>query len=365
MSPARAMRLALSRAAEDLFELALTVSGVQIIRAGQDAVLSSFDDTQLLMVLDGPDGALGAAAMDVQMLAGLIEMQTMGQVLPRPADPRAATQTDAAMAAPLLDAALAGLRENLEGQAAALWAEGFRFGARIESARMLGLLLEAPDFHLFRLALDIGPGAKQGEMVLALPVRPHAQENASAQTPGTEQADKGTHAGALQLGQGALMVAEAPLEAVLCRLRMSLSELGKLTPGEVLSIPRDALAKTRLEAGRDRPLGECRLGQINGFRAVRLTTPAPDPSAKESAAPDAPQVLPDEAMPDAKGQRIGGVAAGENSNAPGLPAPMAAAVAADPDTADTPREMGPMEELTNLGDLSDLPELSLGDGDAV
>ncbi|WP_322865969.1 FliM/FliN family flagellar motor C-terminal domain-containing protein [Aquicoccus sp. G2-2] len=273
MTPARALRLAFARAADELFDLALAVTAMEISACGQPGVIGAFAQERLIMVLDGPDGAIGAASVDMQIIAGLIEMQTMGQVTRRAAEPRKPTQTDAALIAPLLNATLSGFAaglaadlagdqaknqaSNQAGQAAA----GFRFGAMIEGPRLLGLLLDAPDFHLFRLTLDLGGGGKQGELVLALPVCPVSPPEGEA-AGGTGQET--------QLGQGALMAAHAPMAAVLHRLSLPLAELVALKPGERLDIPREALARTRLEDGRGEGIVTCRLGQINGFRAVRL-----------------------------------------------------------------------------------------------
>ena len=61
-----------------------------------------------MVLLDGPCGARGAVRIDTALLAALIEMQTTGRVTGRAFGGRAVTRTDAAIAAPLIDAALAG-----------------------------------------------------------------------------------------------------------------------------------------------------------------------------------------------------------------------------------------------------------------
>ena len=383
MSPSRALRLALARAADDLFELDLTVNAIGLEGVTQAEAVGAFGDDDLLMVLDGPDGAVGAASVEVSILAGLIEMQTMGCVLSSRPEPRTPTQTDAAMVAPLLDASLAGLSENLEMEPAAQWVDGMRFGARVESVRMLTLLLEATDFQLFRLRIALGDGAKEGSVLIALPVPLPPPPEGQGEDPDA------THVGRINLGQGALLTAEAPLTAVLHRLRMPLAEISKLQPGDRLEIPRAALAETQLETGTKSIAHSCTLGQMNGFRAVRLTASgesigtAGAPEAWEgeddqpvsmtfTVAEDAPiegtaskkaagQVrMVSEANPSATvrahetlqtPQKTGDKKTGDD----GLSNPKS------DDLSDFEAGFGDLPDLGDLGDLADLPELTLDD----
>ncbi|MDU8929102.1 FliM/FliN family flagellar motor switch protein [Alisedimentitalea sp. MJ-SS2] len=267
MTPARALRLALARVADELLDLALSVSSIHVAEAGQDGTIASFREDRMIMVLDGPDGAVGAITVEMTILAGLIEMQTMGQVLPGAPEPRPPTQTDAALAAPLIDGMLTGFAENLGGEEQAVWSRGYRYGAMVEGPRMLGLLLEAPDFHVFRMQIDLCDGAKSGEIMLALPVAAPPIGECPVEA-GAGEVDG--LACRRTLGQGALMAAQAQMTAELHRLRMPLAEVSELKPGAVLNIPRTALIETRLVAGNGRGAVTCRLGQINGFRAVRM-----------------------------------------------------------------------------------------------
>lgn len=376
MSPARALRLALARAADDLFDLALTVSGVQVALVAQDPLLAMFDDERLLMVLDGPDGALGAAWVDMQVLGGLIEMQTMARVQPHAAAPRPPTQTDAAMFAPLLDAMLAGFAENLADAGGNDWAEGYRFGARIESARMLGLVLDAADFHVFRMEVDLS-GAKRGEILLALPVKVRAEMEAVAGQSGA--GDDDAEMTPVVLRQGALMRATVRLDAVLHRLQLPLAELAQLKPGDTLTLPHDALRNTRLEAGKARPLRRCQLGQINGFRAVRLL-PRPNQVPAERDGDDGDMAAGKEERRLGRPGAAGAV--GETIDAaiaPPRPAGTKARAAElastypDDDVLDAPTghlsdghaprpgDDDRLGDLRDFSDLSDLPELALGD----
>ncbi len=367
MSPQRALRLAMARAADELLELALSVNMIQLERVTQAEAVAGFRDDTLLMVLDGPDGAIGAASVEVSILAGLIEMQTMGQVLSGEAGSRAPTQTDAALVAPLLDASLEGFTENLGGEAEAHWADGVRFGARVESARMLSLLVEAADFHLFRLNVSLSEGAREGEIMIALPVLSPVEPEGLCE-------DATTCEGKLMLGQGALLSAEAPLSAVLHRIRLPLAEVSKLKPGHQLLVPREALNDTRLEAGPKSVVRKCRLGQINGFRAVRLISGAETvrqgnengPQMEETdwehsglvSSTGSPWRLSD--VSGAQKTQGAGAVAGTK---PALPLPdeshVTGKTGAIVDQSDALPDLADLPDLGELGDLADLPELAL------
>ncbi len=260
MSPQRALRLALEKTADEDLSLALTVSSSERTKADHAGLIALIPDAMMLILIDGPDGATGMVALDAAILASLIEVQTMGQVLSRPAPVRALTRTDAALATPLVDGVLTRVTGHLSDHPDRHWACGYRFGAMIEDRRSLGLALTAPDYHVFRLPLDIGPGIRMGEMVLALPVRPDPAVVAGV----AEQVDPSR-----QL-QDRVLAAPARLDAILCRLHLPLSEIGALSVGDVLAVPQDAIREISIEVAGARRLATARLGKLDGLRALRL-----------------------------------------------------------------------------------------------
>lgn len=361
MTPPRALRLALARAADELFDLPLSVSSVQLSQVSQENTIAAFDEDALLMVFDGPMGAIGAVSVAVPLLAGLIEVQTMGAVLDRAPDEREPTQTDAALAAPLLNRCLEGFVDNFEGEGEADWAKGFRFGAMIEGTRMFSLLLEAADFHLFRVQVSLNSGAKEGEIVIALPVVVEVASDPPEPSTGQSTKSQVGHGARLKLGQSALMSAEAPMVAVLDRIKMPLSGVSGLKAGDLLHVPRDALSNTRLMAQQTQSDIKCRLGQVNGFRAVRLIIEGGGPSliADSVAESDADLV----GTPHAPVQELHPVPGG----LPGELAPLSD-IEGDPlpdASSDLEGEAGldGMPALSEMGDLPDLPELGDLGGD--
>jgi len=274
MSPAKALRLALAQAADTLFDLPLVVAAVEQVELPQTAIKPEFADGGLLVLLDGPHGARGAVRLDDALLAALIEVQTTGRVTGRGSGGRAVTRTDAAIAAPLIDAALQGAEIKLVGEGAEAqetagqtdpqphhWAAGYRFGVMIEDARGIVLALHAPDFHVFRLMVEVGVGAHPGAITFLLPV-PSAPMAPALDTKGA----------VLQrtLEQSA-MDAPVRLEAVLGRVSMPLDKVCAFEPGGLLPFTMDRPMQIRLEVSQKHVVALARLGQVNGARAVRLT----------------------------------------------------------------------------------------------
>jgi len=261
MTPAKALRLALSKAAQDELSLALRVQGVAETRVNQLGLLAALSDDLLLLLLEGPQGGLGIVAFDIQALAALIEVQTMGQVLKSPATPRRATATDSAMCGPLLDRVLPEFEGHLTGSAAERWAAGFRFGKRVENVRLLGLRIDETDYRLFRISLDMADGAKQGEMLLALPADGCARLNVGAD---------GGH-GWAQMLQKTVQASHVELLAVLHRTQVPLAAATAFKTGDLVPVPQSAIAEVQLEGADGRIVGQARLGQQNGHRALRIT----------------------------------------------------------------------------------------------
>lgn len=338
MSPVKALKLALARAADDVLGLALAVSSVEADEPGAEDMVADLREGSLLMLLDGPGGALGVLSLEVPLVAGLVEMLTMGRVLKLPTDERRVTRTDAAMIGPLIDDAMEKLAALLSDRPEEAMLAGFRFGVMLENPRMVELALDAQDFRRFRMQVDIA-GLRQGEATLALPLRDPA-ELASAEG----EADEGGGQATPTL-KPRIVKARAQLNAVLHVVRMPLSRIAALQPGDLLDVPRNALADTELRGLDGKRLTEVRLGQLNGFRAVRL---APGQGAVAAGGGDAgigaapaditgPEPAAT-AMPEteARHDRTSG---DSGSDQDGFP------------------ELGDLPELGALPELGDLPEL--------
>jgi flagellar motor switch protein FliM len=316
MSSAKALRLALARSADTLFDLALTVATVEQQRAPLGQLDEVLHEDGLILLLDGAGGARGALCLDHQMMAALIEVQTTGRVRKGTAQPRRPTRTDAAMMAPLVDALMDGIDAEMGAEVDGYQPRGFGFGDRVEDLRSLALTLGAPDYDHFRVTVDIGPGARTGQLDLLLPVRADPPKTAAATDRGGDDT-----AGMGDVVLGAPVV----LDAVLARLTLPLREACAFEPGQTLPIDRETLTTTRLIGAGGHLVAEGRLGQVNGWRALRLVS-----------APTAP--LPDLADPPPTADTAPGLPARHGADAPpqheaGTPAPKTGTA---PESAETP-----------------------------
>lgn len=262
MSRVKALRRALSRSADVLWDLTLGVPESEEIRIPHADLESRFAAGGLFLLLEGDDGQRGAAWLDLQLVAALIEMQTTGRVGPREAAARPLTRTDAAIAAPLVDSMLWRFAEQVTDRGEA--PPRYRFGALIEDARTLGLSMEAAEFDLFAFTLDIADGAKAGAISVLLPVDP---EEAAPEPDGTPRDGE-----AFGLAE-CVLEAPARLDAVIARMTLPLQRVCRLRPGDQLPIVPDREMETRLEAAQKHLVARARLGRLNGMRAVRLAAP--------------------------------------------------------------------------------------------
>ena len=346
MSPGKALRRALSRCADSLWGLALVTQNVSLEEMDQDKVASSLSDTALLILLDGPDGAIGLVAIERDVMTGLTEIQTIQQVSTIPFDPeRVLTSTDAAMMVPVVDGTLERMVEYLADHPLHGEIAGFRFGAMVEDARTAALVLDAHGYRCFQAQVDLALGRRRGAVSFYLPMRPvrHGTTSGGINPPGP-----GPH-------EELLNRVPARLEAILTRLTLPLGQAEKLAPGDVLKLPLDVLSKVEVSAGRQ-VVTRGTLGQSNGLRAVRLTPPASQ--APESHGADAS----DPHVP------VGLVAPAPEPELPEVSDfPMIAEPEITPPPEDSfpalPPETGESEELPQIDFAADAADFDMGEFD--
>jgi len=284
MSPAKALRLSLARAAETVAGMALNVSTVEQRRLTHAEAMETLSDEGLIVLLDGADRARGALAVDAQMMAALIEVQTVGTLRRGRVSARRATRTDAAMITPMVDALLDGIDDEMIAEVDGYVPRDFRFGDMVEDLRALGLALDAPDFELYRVIVDLGPGLRTGRLELLMPARRNA--------PSHTRAEKGRGACPphRQIGEMALG-APVVLDAVMARISLPLREACKFSPGQILPLAPESLGAIQLIGSGGYLVAEARLGQINGWRALRLVASSAAPLPEAQTAPDPPANL--------------------------------------------------------------------------
>ena len=276
----RALPLALARAARDGFGMALDCAAVTAQRYSLPELLDLPPDRALILLLEGPRAAFGLLVLDADMLAGLIEAQTLGRVLTQPALSRKPTRTDAAMVADWVDAVMADLEDQLLTEEDLIWTDGFRYSSHLDDPRPLALMLDDTAYKVLSVTVNLAEG-REGRLVLALPADGHGrrpQRSVQAQRPDPAE---GLRFAADLAGQ--VLEAEVVVQGVLTRLTLPLSALLALKVGDLLPLPQAALDRIDLAGMDGRSRGQGRLGQARGQRALRMTL-CGDPGGRHGTA---------------------------------------------------------------------------------
>ncbi len=288
MTPNKALRLGLALAAEKGMDLALDVTDVRHVKLPHRAVEVTLDNESLLILLEGQNGEPGALAMDMQVMAGLVEFQTLGQVVPKPVTDRVPTKVDAALVTPFLeDALMRYVRMLAEEGEAPYWLQHYKFGAMMQDTRTLSLAMTAQDYQMFVLDVKLERGKKTGTMALLFPdVQVLVNES---------EEDAETDAEKFQNG---VKEASTVLNAVVGKISLPIAQIQALQAGDTLPLSEEAMQNATLEALTGEEIAEVRIGQLNGMRAVCVpglvgAAPAAAPST-ELVVPD----MPDMGMPD-------------------------------------------------------------------
>lgn len=359
MTAAKALRLTVAKIADEIFDMSMSVIGIVSEKRDLDGCLELLDEQSLLAALDGPNRTRGGVVIGADIVGGLIQQQTMSLVSAPLDDARKMTSTDAAMCAPLVDALFERVPPQLEMKEEQAMMSGFAFGARADEARILSMWLEAPEFHVIRMTLDMAGGVRQGQMVLILPVV--EDFDAMSSDAGAQDAD-GDPEQASSLSDAVLSV-PAELRVDVCKLTMPLMDLEALKVGHVLQLPQNGFPEANITTLTGRVIGSGIVGQVEGTRAMRLKqepiyASQPRRRTADRAGLDLPEI---EALPETK-QRSGDAPAAPDMSPPMIetlpaPTPDAAPAALElPDLNDLPSAEDP--GLTELPDLNDLPDLA-------
>ncbi|MDA7965490.1 flagellar motor switch protein FliM [Ruegeria sp.] len=262
----RALRLALARAAGERLNLPLSVIGIkQAVRMQEDLTEVIADGWMLLHFAAGDRAA--AVCIDAGCVSAIVQTQTIGEVMGGEPQPRPFTDTDAAMAAPLIEDLFTRTQGLVEAPPDIALFSGFEYASRAEDARALLLGLVNETYRVFDLTVDLAGGLRQGHLTLLLPELSEAEVDHSP-----EAVDAG-----ISLGQ-ASGVMRAELHAMICRMALPLSSFSELKAGDVLPLTGARLDRTEVQTIDRSRAAIGRLGQCGGMRAVRLNEHAPLPA---------------------------------------------------------------------------------------
>ncbi|MEP1535665.1 MAG: FliM/FliN family flagellar motor switch protein [Paracoccaceae bacterium] len=370
MTIQKAVRVTAAKTAEDLLQLPLAALAISAEVFNNADLEERIKEDCLLLLLDGPHGQPGLAMLDGSLVGGLVQQQTMGRVLEASNAERQMTQTDAALTAPFVDELLTRIPKILELPDDIRLLSGYQFGVMAEELRAVKMALEALEYTSLKMTLDLFKGARQGELTLILP---HVED--SDLTGSDAEVDDDDNAMPPPDLTKSLMKLNAELSITLGTIRMPISQLQQLAPGQALALPPDTFPNVKIMGSNGRFLGEGKLGQVEGQRAVRpVHAPAYDTQPMRRGADrdnlDLPEVTDISETPSSGGFDLpsddGGLelpglldlepAGGGLPDLPDLPGMLDGGEDTAP--ADGIPSMEDLPELDDFPDLADLPELN-------
>ena len=273
---------ATARAADRAAGLVLVPDGVDARGITLAELPELLPEHALIAVIEAAGERLGVVALCPAMVASLIEIHAMRHVTSRPVEVRRATRADAAIAADFVNLLLDEYSDSVAGLPGQAALRGFRYASYLDDPRPLGLMLDDNGFRTLTIKLRIGPsGERRGSLFIAVPAVKEAAEPAASPPAAPEASALGTVPGAREPGAAmresggaslsqAMLAAPVALIGVLCRRPISLREVRALTPGHILTLPRDVLEACSIETPRGQKLAIGKLGEQDGRHALRL-----------------------------------------------------------------------------------------------
>jgi flagellar motor switch protein FliM len=254
----RAFRLALARAASELLNLPLSVIGVKQALRTQEGLENELAGGWLLLRFHSEYGT-AAACLDPGLVSAIVQTLTIGEVMAGSPPDRAFTDTDAVMAAPVLEEMFKRACTLVDTPEDVACLTGLEYVNRAETPRALGLGMVNDAYRVFDLTVDLAGGLRQGPLCILLPEidAAEAEENGETDENG------------LNLGQ-ASGVMRAELHAMICRVSVPLAEFSDLKAGDLLPLTGARLDQTDVQTIDRASATVGRLGQCGGMRAVRI-----------------------------------------------------------------------------------------------
>jgi flagellar motor switch protein FliM len=258
-TPMRQMRPALSRAADKAVRLSASVLGVAEETLEAEALIETGPEDWVVTGLrDGANAGLtGLFLINPALRSALVEMQTMGNLLPPAQEQRKVTRTDAILSVPFATQLLAKLGEVGFGQDI-LDPAAYDMGP-MDDLRTAGLVMMQGSYQSWRITVQLGGGDRQGEILIAM--RPQIMTAPAT----TDAAPKWSEA-----LRDALQDAPADLKAVLSRMTLPMSKIEEFEVGQVIQLAGTTVGSVSLVGPGGEQIAMARLGQVAGKRAVRV-----------------------------------------------------------------------------------------------
>lgn len=265
LSPDAACVRAVARAG--FIAAGLKVAGPKVDVRNLDGVSALSDlliEAAMVIPCAAPDGSEGFLALSSAGLTALVEKTTTGRIASAESEERAASTIDRLLCHAFLERFLEAWRELLSGSAAEAWLEGYRLEDRMVAPDVLSMSAADVPYRVHDVTAMFD-SIRPVRFWVAMPetrLRPKSAGDAAQ--------------GARAVGdwakdwRAAVLESPAELEAVLCRLELSLDEVRRWEPGDRVPIPATALSTVTLGRRNGPSVATARLGQARGVRALRL-----------------------------------------------------------------------------------------------
>lgn len=266
MSLGRALRITAAKQGEQMMSLALAALGVTRRICPATEAAQSLDAGALILMMDGPAAQVAVAVIEPAVVIGLIQQQTMGRIFPpqKGDSARVFTQTDATLCAPFIEALMRQAAVLPDDEAERSLLAGYRFGVLAQGPRQAQLVLDANDYEVIEMTLDMAAGARVGKLVLILPEpmptrieTEDAVEHSATTTPIVTLAET-------------VLSLQADLMVALTRLTLPLQRMSALKEGDLLDLNLSTMAQALVIDGNGRAVSRGTLGQIDGVRALQV-----------------------------------------------------------------------------------------------
>jgi flagellar motor switch protein FliM len=291
-------------------------------------------------LLEVDHGKIGPAIIGGDVVGELIQKQTMWTISIKKTNARSMTPADAVMRAPLLGTLfemVAGMLDNTQDKRTIFV---YQFDAMSEGKCALTIALDQAEYFVNRLPLDLALGARQGELVLVLPV---------SQSMGIEEGDGYSSVCATAHLGDVVTGLSAELNMILCRQSIEIAELQQLLVGQKLKLPNNKFPETEIVTDKVLEMGTGTLGQTDetlALRKNRAPIPVSQPRRRKSDLNelDLPEIEALPLWPDAPVFKI------QPESGPSM------VIDADSTSLSNTTQTTDFLELDDFPDLSGLPE---------
>ncbi|KQI69512.1 hypothetical protein AN189_03670 [Loktanella sp. 3ANDIMAR09] len=267
LTATRAVKLAVTRAAQSSVGLVVDVTGVADRTCDLDGVTADLAPDTLMLGIERDGACIGMMVCDASLIAATLETITTGGVSAQPAPTRAITETDADLVRPLLQALLDDLAATTPGTVLDGWAVGCRLSVRFCDTRAACFALREQSYRIIAITVsdqktDRAPCVSIALPDTACPVPDRVPQSQVA----ADWADRLA---------ASVMGAPARLDVVVHRMPVPLRRLTSLAVGDCLPLTGFAVGSVRVEAPGGQLVATGRLGHVSGRIAVRIAGDTP------------------------------------------------------------------------------------------